>query len=170
MNICLDDGCVYAEFAARDGPLFDCHLHDACMQLFDDTRTQLARQTAHRFVIGHFAANAGGLAIHQIGPHLARQIRKAPVAKMLQQQRSREDFRGGGGTAARLPFLAALGQFPLNNQQQRLVLQCLVGMAHPGLLQITHRFGDEPVGETLLQAARGNHMVIAALFLLLPWP
>jgi hypothetical protein len=47
-------------------------------------------------------------------------------------------------------LLAALGQLLLDNEQQCVIYQRRIGVAHPGFPEIIHRFGDQAIGEMLL--------------------
>src|SRR3984885_6793690 len=133
VDVCLHYRSVDTQFTARGDLLFERDLDHPLMQLFNDIRTELPRQSAQRFVIRHFAAAyTSKLAVDQIRSYFPRHIRKAPVAKMLQQKHAQDDLRRRGGAPTRLALLASLGQFPLNDQQQFLVLQRLIGMTHPG--------------------------------------
>jgi hypothetical protein len=76
---------------------------------------------------------------------------------MLQQHHAKDDFGGRARTATGLAFPAASGEFLLNDQQQGVVFQSLIGMAHPGFPQIAHSLMNEAVSEALLLAARGDH-------------
>src|SRR5712692_11321519 len=103
------------------------------------------------------AADARELAIHQIGTHFTRQLSETPVAHMLQQDHAQHDLGGRAGPTPRLTFLAALGQFLLNQSEQGVVLQHLVGLTHPRLPQIGHLFGDEAIAKAALEPPGGDH-------------
>jgi hypothetical protein len=65
----------------------------------------------------------------------------------------------GRGPSARLALFAPFDQLLLNDLQQPIVIQGLIGMPHPGLPQIGHCFADEAIGEAALQAAGNDHAV-----------
>ena len=128
------------------------------MQFCDCIRTQLARQTAHGFVVGNLAAaDASELPVHKVGAHFARYIFVAPPAHMLQQQHSQYNFSRGSPAPASLALFDALAQLCLNDLQQLVVMQRLIGMPHPGLPQIGHFLGEEAIGEAALKTAGGDH-------------
>src|ERR1700722_2246815 len=60
-----------------------------------------------------------------------------------------------------LLFFAALAQLLLNDLQQLIVIQSLIGMPHPGFPQIGHLFADKAIGEAALQAAGGDHALLS---------
>jgi hypothetical protein len=72
-------------------------------------------------------------------------------------QKPQHDLGGEGGAAAGLALLAAFGQRLLNDEEQSLVFQGLIGIAHPGLPQVLHGLGDQAVGEAALQTTGGDH-------------
>ena len=110
---------------ARDG-------HYPIMHLSHHLRSQLTPQPAHSFCRPEpYPPNSGELAVHQVGAHFPAQIFVAPVADVLQQHHAQYDFGGGGPAAAGLALLAAFRQLLLNDEQQGLVLQGLIGAAHP---------------------------------------
>ena len=51
---------------------------------------------------------------------------------------------------ASLALFIAFGQFLLNDQQQSLVFQGLIGVAHPRLPKILHGLGDQAIGKSAL--------------------
>jgi hypothetical protein len=58
---------------------------------------------------------------------------------------------------AKCSLLAALGQLLLDDEQQSVILQCCICVAHPGFPKVLNRLGDEASGEASLQAAGGDH-------------
>jgi hypothetical protein len=64
---------------------------------------------------------------------------------------------GVSGRPRVFALFVALAQFQPNDLKQPIVIQRLVGMAHPGLPKILDLLGDEAVGEAALETARGDH-------------
>src|SRR6202165_719643 len=151
-------GCVDSHLAARYDFLFQSDRHGALMQLLDCFRTQLTCHPAHGLVVGNLpAADASELPINKVGTHFARHIFVTPAAHVLQQQHPQNDFGWRPRASTRLaPFVESC---PLlhNNLEQLIVIQCLVGVAHPGLPEILDFFDDEAIGEAALQTAGGDH-------------
>jgi hypothetical protein len=56
-----------------------------------------------------------------------------------------------------LALFDAFAQLLLNNLEQLIVIQRLVGVPHPGLPKILDFLGDEAIGETALKTARDDH-------------
>lgn len=119
---------------------------------------QLTRQSTHGFVVGNLsAADAGELPVHEVSPHFARHIFVTPAAYVLQQQHPQNDFGWGSRAATSLALFVALAQLLLNDLQQLIVIQRLVGVAHPGLPKILDFLGDKAIGEAALKTAGGDH-------------
>jgi hypothetical protein len=111
----------------------------------------LPRQISHRSVIWNLlAADPRELAIDQIGTHLPRQRFVTPIAHVLQQQHTKHDFGWRCLAAARLALLAALGQLFLDDEQQGVIFQGLIRVAHPSLPKILHRLVEEAIGKVPL--------------------
>jgi hypothetical protein len=158
-------GGIHTQFAATGDFLFERDFHHALMEFSDHFRTQLARQPSHGFVIWNRAAtDAREFAVHQVGAHFARQILKAPVAKVLQQQHAQDNLGGGARTPTGLALLTALSQFLLDDRQQGFVIQRLICVPHPGFPQIADRLGDQAIGKAALLPVSGDHAFGSFLF------
>jgi len=59
--------------------------------------------------------------------------------------------------ATSLTLLTSFGQFLLDNQEQGIIFQRLIDVAHPGFAKILHRLGDKAVGKISLQTPRSDH-------------
>ena len=103
------------------------------------------------------AADAGELPINKVGAHFARHIFITPAAHVLQQQHPQNNFGWRPRAPTSLALFVALAQLLLNNLEQLIVLQSLVGMAHPGLPKILDLLGDEAIGKAALKATHGDH-------------
>src|ERR1039458_6372128 len=158
VDVGLHHGSVHAHLASFDYLFLARDGHHARMDLLDHRRAQLAGESSHRLVVGNFAAaDARELAIDQIGAHFTRQYSETPVAHMFQQGQAQHDIGGCAGPAPRLAFLASLAQLLLNQGDQAVIFQHLVGLTHPRLPQIGHLFGDEAIAKAALESAGGDH-------------
>ena len=103
--------------------------------------------------------HARELAIDQIGPDFALKFFAAPVANVFEQQQSQYDLGRRAGASPCPALLAEPAPGDLDVFQQTVIVERLIRMPHPGFPQIMHLFGDQPVGETDLRTASGDHEV-----------
>src|ERR1700730_10221645 len=76
---------------------------------------------------------------------------------MLQQQHPQNDFGRRPRASTSLALFVALAQLLLNSLEQVIVIQGLIGVAHPGLPKILNFFGNEAIGEAALKTAGSDH-------------
>ena len=118
----------------------------------------MTRQPAHGFIVGNLpAADASELPINDVGADFACHIFITPAAHVLQQQHPQNNIGWRPRAPTSLALFVALAQLLLNNLQQLIVIQSLVGVAHPGLPKILDFLGDEAIGKAALKTTRGDH-------------
>ena len=84
MNVGFDHGGVDAHAPAGRHPMLARDLHDPLVDLLDHLRPQRHPPFADGLGVGHLgAADAGEIAVHQIGAHLPFQHPVTPVAQVL---------------------------------------------------------------------------------------
>ena len=106
MDIALDHRGVDTHLTPLHHLLRQRDLHDPVMDLLDDAWSERDAPAPHGLGIGHLAgADAGEVAIHQIGPDFPFQDRIAPIANVLQDQQAQHDF----GWVAQTATPAAVG-------------------------------------------------------------
>jgi hypothetical protein len=135
------------------------------VNLLDHLGRHCQAPTSHRLCIGHLAgADAGEVAVHQIGAHLALQHAIAPVADVLEDQQAQYHL----GRRAQPTATAALGMSPrqrfIHRSYDLFIRQHPVGGFHPTFAKIAHFFGDQPVAKAELSSAHLNHAVLPSAF------
>ena len=128
------------------------------MQLGDNRRPHDGAPFPHRFRIRDLVApDPRERAIHQIRADLPLHHGKAPVAHVFQDEQPQHDLGWRAGPPAPGTLRPPLAQRPVHRCHQRLIVQQPIRVAHPGLLQIAHGFGNERVPELPLPAPRVRH-------------
>src|SRR5207247_9592190 len=103
------------------------------------------------------ASDASALPRNHVGADFACHIFITPAAHVLQQQHPQNNIGWRPRAPTSLALFVALAQLLLNNLEQLIVIQSLVGVAHPGLPKILDFLGDEAIGKAALKATRGDH-------------
>ena len=158
MDVGLDHGGVDAHAAAGGHPVVARDLHDPLVDLRDHLWPQRHPPFAHGLGVGHLGgADAGEIAVHQIGAHLPFEHSVTPVAHVLEHQQPQHHL---GRIARPAPFAALrmpLGQGLVDHRHDFRVAEQLIGMFHPRFVQVFHFLGDQPVAEAALPAMGLNH-------------
>jgi hypothetical protein len=134
------------------------HLHEPFVHLLDGLRPDRQSPTTDRLGVRHLAAaDAGEVAIDQVGAHFALENRVAPVAHVLENQQAQNHI----GRRAQPTASAAFGMSPpqrfVNRRDDRLIVEQPIGVVHPSLAQIRHFVGDQSVAEAALRPPPLNH-------------
>jgi len=158
VDVGLDHGGVDAHAAPGCHPVVARDLHDPLVDLLDHFGPQRQPPSAHGFGVGHLGgADAGEIAVHQIGAHLSFQHPVTPVAHVLEHQQTQHHLGRGARPAACAAPRMPLGQGFVNRRHDLRVGEQLIGVLHPRLVQILDFIGDQPVAEAALCAVGLNH-------------
>src|SRR5262245_3584793 len=112
--------------------------------------------------LGH--ADAGELAIDEIGAHLPLEHSVAPVARVLENEQAHDHFCAKAAPAARAAQAMALGQSLIGGHHDFFIGQHAIGMDHPFLVKAIDLLGDQLVAEGELCAPRVDHALFLARF------
>jgi len=158
MDVGLDHRCVDPHPPSLHHPFGLRDAHDPVMDLPDRCRSQRHAPPAHGLGIGHFAAaDAGKIAIHQIGPHLPFQHLVAPVANVFEHQQPQHHFGRGPRPAAAAAVGAPLREGLVHRRHDLRIIEHAIGLSHPDFVQVRDLRGDQPVAKAALSAVRLNH-------------
>jgi hypothetical protein len=161
----VDVGLDHRRVEAHPSPLHRFFgagdIYDAVMDLRDRRWPESQAPPAHRLGIGHLtAADAGEVAIHQIGPHLPFQNLVAPIADMLQHQKAQNHLGRRAGTAVRRALRMPPRQGAVHRRHQMIVRQHPIGVPHPRFAEVGDLCGDQPVAKASLPAAMLDHAFV----------
>ena len=133
------------------------------MDLLDHVRPDGHAPFAHGLGVGHLGkADAGELAVDEIGAYLPLEHGVAPVARVLEHEQAHDHLGREAAPAARAAQAMALGQCLVGRRHDRLVCQHLVGVDHPVLVETVDLVGDQLVAESKLRAPRVDHVLFPA--------
>src|SRR5271166_171138 len=133
-------------------------LYDPVVYLLDHSRSERNPPASHGLGIGHLAsANAGEVAVHQVGADFTLQNYVTPIAHVLEDQQAQNYLGGKTRPAVTATVGVAVRQGLVNCRDDHIILQHHIDVAHPGLLQILDLLSNQPVTEAALQASRLNH-------------
>ena len=133
-------------------------LHDPVVYLLDHSRSKCNPPASHGLGIGHLAsANAGEVAVHQVGADFTLQNHVTPIAHVLEDQQAQHHLGGKARPAVTATVRAAVRQGLVDCRDDHIILQHHIDVAHPRLLQILDLLSNQPVTEAALQASRLNH-------------
>src|SRR5262249_42508119 len=89
VNVRLHHRRVDAHFAAPHYVLFPRNAHGSLVDLLDDLWSERHAPAAHGLGIGHLGkANAGEIAVHEIGAHFPLECSVTPTANVLQYEQT----------------------------------------------------------------------------------
>jgi hypothetical protein len=115
-------------------------------------------QTADRLGVRHLAAaDAGEVAVDQIGAHFALEHLVAPVAHVFENEQAQDHVGRRAETAAAAAFRMSPPQRLVNQTDDGFIVEQPIGVVHPLLAQILHFVCDQPVAETALQPPPLDH-------------
>ena len=158
VDVGFHHGGVHAHLAPGRQPVGLSQLHQPLVNLLDHLRAHGKTPTAHGLCIRRFAgADAGEVAVDQIGAHLALEHLVAPIARVLEDQKPQHHL-GWCTSPAAAP---ALGMPPRQSLVHRcdnvLVREHRIGVLHPVFTKIAHFLGDQSVAEAELRPPHLNH-------------
>jgi hypothetical protein len=158
VDVGLHHGGVHAHSAPGHQPVGLSQLHQPLVNLLDHLGPHRHAPTSHRLRIGRLAgADAGEVAVHQIGAHLALQHAIAPVADVLEDQQAQHHL----GRRAQPTATATLGMPPrqrfVHRSYDLFIRQHPVGVCHPLFAEIAHFLSDQSIAEAELSASHLNH-------------
>lgn len=134
------------------------HLHEPLVYLLDRLRPDRHSPPAHRLGIRHLAgADPSEVTVDQVGAHFALQHRVAPIADMLEDEKTQDHLgRVTTPTSAQASRVASAERF-VNRRDNGLIVEQAIGVIHPALAQVFHFLGDQAVAEAALGSPHLNH-------------
>ena len=158
MDIGLHHRGVDAHPPASRNPFRLRHLHEPLVHLLDGLRPDRQSPTADRLGVRHLAAaDAGEVAVDQVGAHFALENLVAPVAHVLENEQAQHHI----GRRAQPTATAALRMSPpqrfVNRRDDGFIVEQPIGVVHPALAQVLHFVGDQSVAEAALGPPPLNH-------------
>src|SRR5271169_534757 len=160
VDIGFDDGRVDAHLAALDDLLLLRDCHDPFVEALNYFWSQGKCPLIHDGIVWNLtAADTGEGSVDQVGAHFALHHFIAPVANVLEQEQSQNDFSGRAPPAPGSTLGASFGQGFVHSGQQLIIVQNLVRGTHPVFPQIGDFLVNESFGEAELGAAGLNHGV-----------
>jgi hypothetical protein len=127
-------------------------------RLFDRLRPDRQSPTADRLGVGHLAAaDAGEVAVDQVGAHFALERRVAPVAHMLENEQAQDHVGRRAQAAAAAAVRMSPSQRSVDQTDDGLIVEQPIGVVHPALAQVLHFVGDQPVAEAALRPPYLDH-------------
>ena len=158
MDIGLHHCGVDAHPPAGRNPFRLRHLHEPFVHLLDGLRPDRQSPTADRLGVRHLAAaDAGEVAVDQVGAHFALENLVAPVAHVLENEQAQHHL----GRRAQPTATAALRMSPpqrfVNRRDDGFIVEQPIGVVHPSLAQVLHFVGDQSVAEAALGPPHLNH-------------
>jgi hypothetical protein len=133
-------------------------LHEPFVHLLDGLRADRQSPTPDRLGVRHLtAADAGEVAVDQVGAHFALEDLVAPVAHMLENEQAQDHVGGRAQTAATAALRMSPPQRFVNQSDDGLIVEQPIGVVHPPLAQVLHFVGDQPIAEAALGPPPLNH-------------
>src|SRR5215467_2611329 len=122
--------------------------HGSVVDPLDHLRSDSHTPSAHGLSVGHPGqANAGELAVDDLGAHLPLKYRVAPVARMLENEQADDDFGGKAAPTACAAQGTTLGESLIGGHHDRIICQHRISVNHPVLVEAVDLLGDQPVPE-----------------------
>src|SRR5579862_9603053 len=135
------------------------------MDLLDHFRAQRQGLPSERLGVRHLTgADTCEVSVDEVGTYLALQLLEGPVADMLQYHHAQDNLGWGALASARAALGMPFHQGFINRVDQLLVIQHLVGAAHPRFPKTGGRFFNEAFTKaTLGRTAVSDHFGLRTL-------